>query len=439
MTRLSSEQVLKGNTTSDPNSVSSLKLTYKALSDVSCLSGFKNLERLDLTFNNLTSLEGLKACVNLKWLAVVQNKLESLRGIEGISKLIVLNAGKNKLKSMDEVRSLMSLRALILNDNEIISICKLDQMTDLNTLVLSRNPISQIGESLLKVKSLTKLSLANCQLQTIGSSLKSCVELKELRLAHNGIMTLPNELARNKKLQNLDLGNNVILRWSDLKVLTSLVNLKNLNLQGNPAAEKDTLAKKIKNVLPNLLIFNAKPTDKYTKKNSERVDDSTTNDTNRLEVLKEEKRDVIRKKNSKRHVMDSEDDHHDKDVDVEKESRQKKQKKNEKLSKKEVPVHEGVDGKVEKNLKKISKMEQGELNIIDDPEASFADLFAADTAENPKYDDEKKIVGKTIQDTNLVGGLVEFSVKKKKAKSPTMDLTPTVEVGMGGPSTWGDE
>jgi hypothetical protein len=79
--------------------------------------------------------------------------------------------------------------------------------------VLSRNPISQIGESLLKVKSLTKvssppqhnftqvwlwlrlisfswfqLSLANCQLQTIGSSLKSCVELKELRLAHNGIM-----------------------------------------------------------------------------------------------------------------------------------------------------------------------------------------------------------------------------------------------------------
>ena len=88
MTRLSSEQVLKDNTTSDPNSVSSLKLTYKALSDVrcrsvlfsicfnlslskttelfllkpltwqvSCLSGFKNLERLDLTFNNLTSLE----------------------------------------------------------------------------------------------------------------------------------------------------------------------------------------------------------------------------------------------------------------------------------------------------------------------------------------------------------------------------------------------
>ncbi|XP_059428972.1 ruvB-like protein 1 [Corylus avellana] len=115
MTRLSSEQVLKDNSTSDPNSVSSLKLTYKALSDVSCLSGFKNLERLDLTFNNLTSLEGLKECVNLKWLAVVQNKLESLRGIEGLSKLTVLNAGKNKLRSMDEVRSLLSLRALILN------------------------------------------------------------------------------------------------------------------------------------------------------------------------------------------------------------------------------------------------------------------------------------------------------------------------------------
>lgn len=306
-----------------------------------------------------------------------------------------------------------------------------------------------------------------------------------------------------------------------------------------------------------MLIFNAKPTDKYTKKNSERVDkvdDSTTNDTNRLEVLKEEKREVVRKNNSKHHVMNSKDDrldsakavdlekklmlkrqktndnvsekvvlvhddeqrddirnknskHHRmdqskddpldnavdvdvekqfkwkrqktnnnvsekevlvcedekrddigrknskkhvkdgpdnaKDVDVEKESRQKKQKKNEKLSKKEVPVHGGVDGKAEKNLKKISKVKQSELNIIDDPEASFLELFAADTVENPKYDDEKKKFDKTIQHMNLVGGLVTFSVKEKKAKGhgrgPTMDLSPTVEVGMGGPSTWGDD
>lgn len=498
MTRLSSEQVLRDNNTSDPDSVSSLKLTYKALSDVSCLGDFKNLERLDLSFNSLTSLEGLKACVQLKWLAVVQNKLESLRGIEGLSKLTVLNAGKNKLKSMDGVGSLLSLRALILNDNEIISICKLNQMTDLNTLVLSRNPIREIGESLVKVKSLTKVSLSNCQLQTIGSSLKSCIELKELRLAHNGVTTLPDELARNKKLQNLDIGNNAILRWSDLKVLTSLVNLKNLNVQGNPVAEKDTLAKKIKSALPDLQIFNAKPIEKYTK-NREivEVDDSSITDTNRLEVLKEDKRELIGKRNSKHLVMDSKDgrlekgvvvekklkhkrhktndevpgedvvtyddtlenvedvdvekqfkrkrektSNNAKDIDVEKELKQKRQK-SEKIPKKEVPGREEVDGKVKRNQKKMSNMEVGgRLNIIDDPEASFADILAADTAENPKYSDEKKEVGKTVLDKNLLDGLVTFSAKKKKAKGhgtgSTLNLSPTVEIGMGGPSTWGD-
>ncbi|PQP92555.1 protein phosphatase 1 regulatory subunit 7 [Prunus yedoensis var. nudiflora] len=295
MNRLSLEQVLKDNNTRDPNSISSLKLNHKALSDVSCLSEFKNLERLDLSFNNLTSLEGLKSCVNLKWLSVANNKLQSLKGIEGLSKLTVLNAGKNKLKVMDEVMSIVSLRAVILNDNEIASVCRLEPLRDLNTLVLSRNPIRDIGDSLMKVKSITKLSLSHCQLQTIQSSLKSCIELKELRLAHNDIKVLPAELALNKKLQNLDLGNNVITRWSDLKVLDSLVNLKNLNLQGNPMVEKDKLAKKIKRILPNLHVFNARPIDKYTKNEKgagvDEVDDSSLNAANKQESQTEKRKD----------------------------------------------------------------------------------------------------------------------------------------------------
>ncbi|KAL4577279.1 hypothetical protein LXL04_013385 [Taraxacum kok-saghyz] len=76
---------------------------------------------------------------------------------------------------------------------------------------------------------------------------------------------LPSELARNTKLQNLDLGNSLIMRWSDLKIVSSLTSLKNLNLVGNPVAEKDVLAKKIKNLVPSLQIFNARPIDKVVK------------------------------------------------------------------------------------------------------------------------------------------------------------------------------
>ncbi|KAJ9188641.1 hypothetical protein P3X46_000017 [Hevea brasiliensis] len=496
MTRLSIEQILKDKQTLDPASITSLSLTHRALSDVSCLSQFTSLERLDLAFNSLTSLQGLSSCVNLKWLSVVQNKLQSLKGIEGLYNLTVLNAGKNKLRSMDEVRSLVSLRALILNDNEIVSICKLDQIKELNTLVLSRNPIREIGESLVKVKSITKLSLSNCQLQSIGSSLKSCIELKELRLAHNDIKTLPAELAYNKKLQNLDLGNNVIARWSDVKVLNFLADLKNLNVQGNPIAERDKLVKKVLKLLPSLHIFNARPIDKNTQKGDGgsvgRVDDFSIIPAKELEAPKEKKQDTIRENKLSEHEMDQSRHGHFGNVsDANLEKDLKKEKKmRDKLSRKdEVPVY-GRDDVFERKLKrntseeqdngnhidmedlklkrrktnekflkkdvqgddkstvekkpkiKTSREEQGELDVIDNGETSFADLFAVNVAESPKLGDEKKMVDKA-EDISFMRGLAASSAKKKKTKNRGMgaavQLSAAVEVGMGGPSTWGDE
>nr|GMD73829.1 leucine-rich repeat-containing protein ODA7 [Ipomoea batatas] len=232
---------------------------------------------------------------------------------------------------MDELSSLVSLGALILNDNEITSICKLDQMKDLNTLVLSRNPIRGIGLSLAKKNSLSKLSLSNCQLQCIDSSLKSCTELKELRLSHNEIKTLPSELACNTKLLNLDIGNNEIMRWSDLKVLSSLVNLKNLNLLGNPIAEKEGLAKKIKKLVPTVVTFNAKPIDKILKGEVGRADNSDDVNTE-LVVQNEVPIDHVRRKNSRKHNFASENEgvHPDSIGDWDgKESKPKKQKRSE--------------------------------------------------------------------------------------------------------------
>ncbi|KAA8544295.1 hypothetical protein F0562_022307 [Nyssa sinensis] len=496
MTVLNSEQILRDKKTRDPDTVTALALTHKALSDVSCLSDFKNLERLDLSFNNLSSLEGLKSCVNLKWLSVVQNKLQSLKGIEGLTKLT--------LRSMDEIRSLGSLRALILNDNEIVLIPRLDLLKELNTLVLSRNPIREIGYSLVKVKSITKLSLSNCQLQSIDSSLKVCIELKELRLAHNDIKTLPAELARNSKVQNLDLGNNLITNWSDLKVLSSLVNLKNLNLQGNPIAEKDKLAKKVKKLVPNLQIFNARPMDKIMKnEKGDTVDDSSLNFANKLGVEKEEQIDhSMRNKNSKHYEMNQSKDgqlNNARGLDTEKKLKHKKQKtmelkekdsvhqenstitakelkkklnvrqnevnamddeetpftgtdlgkelKRKKQKTNEISKDKASDSKenttiTEKKLKgKSKKGEQNKVNVIDDGETPFLELF---TAENAEYNGEKEIDDKVIQDVNMNYGLVTFPDKRKKIKSqgkghPALELLSSpAEVGLGGPSTWND-
>ncbi|GAY69042.1 hypothetical protein CUMW_268900, partial [Citrus unshiu] len=442
MTRLSTEQILKDNKTGDPNSIKSLTLTHKALSDVSCLTDFNNLERLDLSSNNLTSLEGLRHCVNLKWLSVVQNKLQSLKGIEGLSKLTVLNAGKNKLRSMDEVMSVVSLCALILN-------------------VLSRNPIRKIGDSLLNMKAITKLSLSNCQVQIIGSSLKSCTELKELRLSDNDIKTLPAELAFNKKLQNLDLGKNLITRWSELKVLKSLVSLNNLNLQGNPVAEYDKLAKKVKNLLPNLRIFNARPIDRITKNEKDnivdKVNDSSNNADDTIKVHMEKKRDGTRETNDKpsnKEIQRSKSDSaagkklkkksKEKEGELDaindaknsggiKDLKRKRKKTSENLTNKDIQVDDD-DNRFKKKQKKQSKEKQGELDIIDNGEAAFAELFSANIAGNPEFDGDNMV--NEASKFNSVDGLVTTSAKEKKSKNRGMGLTVQLsqepEVGLGG-------
>ncbi|CAN1171245.1 Protein phosphatase 1 regulatory subunit 7, partial [Linum perenne] len=447
MVRLSREQVLKDERTSNPDSITSLSLTHKALSDVSCLSEFKNLERLDLAFNSLTSLEGLSSCVNLKWLSVVQNKLQSLKGIESLPNLTVLNAGKNKLKSMDEVKSVVSLRALILNDNEIVSICKLDQLKELNTLVLSRNPIREIGESLSKAKSLTK---------SIGSSLKGCIELKELRLSHNEINTLPSELACNKKLQNLDMGNNGITRWSDLKVLSSLIEVKNLNLLGNPIADKDKLLKKVNKLLPNLQIFNSKPIDKL--KSSGKTNRSFVHPpTKEHDLFDKDDTSYAKQNRSIGHEKDQnessdldkatkEDLELDEPADTKSDKKRKREKVKEgqknangfdaenmrqikKKSEEEAAIEGGTTRKISKDKDSTKKL--GELDIIDSGEMSFEDLFAA---ERPR----------PLEDKNSNASFV-ISTTKKKKKNKNHDpnfndqMSSELEIGLGGPSAWGDE
>ncbi|KAL6575736.1 hypothetical protein OROHE_000717 [Orobanche hederae] len=428
MTVLSSKKILQEQNSSDPNSITSLSLTQRALSDVSCLSEFKNLGRLDLGFNNLTSLEGLKSCINLKWLSVAQNKLQSLKGVECLTNLYVLNAGKNKLISMDEVKSLASLRALILNENEISSVCKLDKMKELNTLVLSRNPITSLGDSLVKLKSITKLSLSNCQLQTIGSSLKSCLELKELRLAHNEIMNVPSEFGLLVKLQNLDMGNNLITNRSNLKVLSSLVNLRNLNLQGNPIAENENLLNKIKKLLPNL------HTDLGSQKKRKELQDGK--DANYVRNTK-----ISNKQMEKKLKLKPDGVVNPETPNICPEEANKSKHKKQKADRPDKDSNaSGVTGR-ETDKKSREKIKGDKANIIDSAESPFTDLFVNISAlEVPKETADKKLDIQSERDIDAISGLVIRPTIKKK-KNPVLDpaafeLSQGDKIGLGGPSAW---
>ncbi|XP_065013581.1 uncharacterized protein LOC135641791 [Musa acuminata AAA Group] len=453
MARLTLEQI--SHESKDGTATTSLSLSHRALSDVSCLSNFRNLERLDLNCNCLSSLEDLSSCVNLKWLSVVENKLETLKGVEGLSKLMVLNAGKNKLRAMSEIESITSLRALILNDNKISHICKLDQLGFLNTLVLSRNPIYDIGDSLMKAKSITKLSLSHCQIQEIGSSLISCVDLKEAKFAHNQIGTLPADLAQNTKLQNLDVGSNLIENWSDIKVLSALHNLKNLNLQGNPIAEKDKLAKKVKKMVPRLRIFNTRPIE--TTAGAERL--SHSKDDNFLPYSSENeaatrlnknrlKSDVNVSKNVLHKSGNGDDNRPASTNVVEKEMKKKKSKSRAKkaVAMDDNPPRDSTDSRVDKKAKGKQHMDKEEIKFegIDDVETPFVDLIFSKNTTTQQVEGYKKGY-EMVADGKLVGALVLNNAKKRKwSKSTSTDALalqlqpPASDVGMGGPSTWGD-
>ncbi|KAK9727031.1 hypothetical protein RND81_05G253600 [Saponaria officinalis] len=454
MASLRTEDILRDNNTTDPNSITSLTLTHKALSNVSCLSVLRNLERLDLTFNNLSSLEGLEGCVNLKWLCVQQNQLHTLKGIEYLTNLTVFNAGKNKLRSMDEVKNLLKLRALILNDNEITSISGLDQLTELNTLVLSRNPISKIGNSLTKLKSIIKISLSSCHLDAIDSSIKACTELEQLRLSHNDIKTLPAELGCNKKLQILDIGNNMLSRWSDLEALSSLRSLKNLNLLGNPIAEKAKLLKKINKLAPSLQIFNSKRMDQLNhvpKSKVERAVDDAGNDVKPLKknvwdsgdvrqiqdngnTIKKEKFSETVKVETKSADAKSKESvvmGASKTTEPNEEAKLKKsKKKKENRVEKEVPVQQ-VD-RTETDKKSKRKAEKAGVDVIDDKERSFMELIDYDTPVNMNPHSAGKM--------DTIGAVVTYPAKNKKSKGAKTSavelLVSAPEVGLGGPSAW---
>ncbi|GJS76901.1 leucine-rich repeat domain, L domain-like protein [Tanacetum coccineum] len=364
---LTSKEVLQENKTSDTNAVTSLTFTHRALSHVSCLAEFKKLEKLDLTFNNLSSLE-------------------------------VLNAGNNMLQSMEEVSNDLC-STLILADNEIVSICKLDQMKELNTLVLSKNPIQKIGESLVKVNSITKLSLSNCKIQAIDSSIRSCTELRELRLAHNEIRTLPSELTRNTKIQNLDLGNNLILRWSDLKILSSFGNLKNLNLVGNPVTEKDVTTKKIKKLVPSLQIFNARPIDKPMKNVKAGTDDHLlvdAGDNDKKKELKMQKHKPTKTDHKETTTL----------TDLNSEKKSKRKSKDEK----DRSVIEG------ESINKSKKVKHDDENVH---------IHAPDNNEDGNEKRYKDAMGKKKEAKN-----------KTRGSSAALLLHPEVEVGLGGQSAW---
>jgi len=174
-----------------------------------------------------------------------------------------LNASYNQIIIMEHVSELKELRALVLNNNKIKKIEGVGGLAHLDTLVLSNNLLEEI-EGIMNLTQLTKLSLSNNKIKTIPD-LSNLHNLLEIKLNKNMIFKIPESLSLNTNLKIVDLGNNSIQHFKDIKSLTSLPFLKNLNLWGNLICEQEDYRQKVLQILPQVKVLDGIQVEKKKK------------------------------------------------------------------------------------------------------------------------------------------------------------------------------
>ena len=125
--------------------------------------------------------------------------------------------GRSKITSMRGLSAYCNLTRLNLAGNAIQTVEHISQLHALQELDLSRNSLHTNG-----VQELEKLSTGS---------------LKHLSLAGNFIQHIPHCLKTVVSLETLDLSGNSISQLRELQVLSGLVQLHSLSMQGNPMCE----------------------------------------------------------------------------------------------------------------------------------------------------------------------------------------------------------
>lgn len=213
------------------------------------------ISKLNISNNLLTNLRGIEACSDLSWLNASHNQIDSIKHLKKLIHLNVLNLGYNKVKSTTHIGKLKELKALIVNNNELSSMDGLKSLKDLNTLVCSHNKLVEIDVT--NLSNLLKLSAAHNQFKEVPN-LTFQKDLKEVRLNDNLISVIPEWISSCKRLKILDLGNNKLDNFENIKLLSKLPFLENLNLKGNPIATSEEFYIQMKLAFPNLRICDGK-------------------------------------------------------------------------------------------------------------------------------------------------------------------------------------
>ncbi|MBI3168253.1 MAG: leucine-rich repeat domain-containing protein, partial [Chloroflexi bacterium] len=134
---------------------------------------------------------------------------------------------EKKLTELPEsLWKLKQLKSLTIYDTKLTTLPpSLGQLTQLTELHLSDNQLTTLPDSLGQLTQLTSLNLSNNKLTTLPDALGQLTQLTKLDLSNNQLTALPPSLGQLTQLQELDIANN-----HQLKSLQGIGRLKQLRL-----------------------------------------------------------------------------------------------------------------------------------------------------------------------------------------------------------------
>ncbi|XP_028255270.1 leucine-rich repeat and guanylate kinase domain-containing protein [Parambassis ranga] len=211
-----------------------LSLPNHNLRDVSVLCNYVHLQKLELPHNKIKDLSCVSHMPYLVILNVSHNEISTFFEFQPPKNLTEVNLSHNCITKMKDLAAYFALTKLDLDYNSLSEICGLQQCCRLRHLSLAHNKISRISG--LDGLPLAHLCLRGNQLERI-EGLEHLKNLQSLDLSQNRITSLSG-------LQNLhlvgfiNLEKNLVAEIEECKHIHNLLQLRDLNLLGNPMEEQ---------------------------------------------------------------------------------------------------------------------------------------------------------------------------------------------------------
>ena len=118
-----------------------------------------NSEKIELKNSNLTEINCISNYKNAKELDLRWNKIKDMTPLENLKKLEVLKINFNQIENIKPLLNLTNLKELWIHNNKINDIRGIEKLTKLEHLDVSFNPLKNGVEEISRLKNLKRLEL----------------------------------------------------------------------------------------------------------------------------------------------------------------------------------------------------------------------------------------------------------------------------------------